>query len=139
MQLEYAFLAKFADTNPAGGFTAVDGGIAVISGPKLPIAVPLLHLVAHFRFMREECGQRYNVLVQLVSPTGEPMALGDAVLPLTPALRADIPDQETTTATGVLGMLGAQFDTPGDYVFRLLLGGEALGSTAVRVHVTAPY
>lgn len=135
MQLEYAFIAKLADAIEGAGFSAIGGGVTTLSGPELPIATPILHLVARFRFTAEECGKQHNVRFDLVDPAGAAVPAMSAVVPIQPQMRHEIPEK-LTAAVAVLGLLTPSFQLAGEYVFHFSIGDQHLGSTSLHINPT---
>src|SRR5258708_30723580 len=132
MELKYAFCARFAETTPDGTISMIGGGFNVLSGPTLPVLVPMLSVVARFEFTAEECGRAHEVSTSFIGPNGEPLR-EPMVLAITPTAREsnqDIP----SAATCVLSLVGASFDHAGDYAFRFSIGGRFLRSVSVRIH-----
>jgi hypothetical protein len=136
MDLEYAFLAKHADVSGGAGFSVIGGGVDHAAGPQLPIVVPVLCLVARFRFAPAECGQLHVVRLELRDPDGDLVPLMNTELPVKPDAPI-MPDMAVSTLA-LLGMLNATFLKAGDYRFRFFLGERDLGGTSIRIQVTAP-
>jgi hypothetical protein len=127
MQLEYIFLAKFADITDDGLFTVVGGGINKIYADAFPSSWGSLYLVARVHLTVEDAQSQHRIALERESPKGqiEPI-LGESStkeLPGTPEVGPD----DKVGLTFALWLMNLTFAGPGVYKYRFKIDGRELG------------
>jgi hypothetical protein len=127
MQLEYMFLAKFADITDDGLFTVVGGGINKIYADGFPWSWSSMYLVARVRLTVEDAQAQHTVALEREIPKGqiEPLMEDSPTkeLPDTPEVGPD----NKVGLTFALWLRNLTFAGPGVYKYRFKIDGRELG------------
>jgi hypothetical protein len=136
MDLEYIFLARFADLSDDGLFTVHGGGMKTIVGEQFPVTWPLLCLVARVRATPSEFAAPRRMAIERVAPTGDVVVVGEeAASPSSASARPGVTrDPDGRICLNICaGMLGQVFPVPGVYQFRVKMDGKEIGATNIKV------
>jgi hypothetical protein len=118
-EIDFAFLADAAETQPGHKFHVLGGGITRIGGRSFPLRHPHLALVVGLLITAPEMAHEHELRIVLLDPdghevtgaTGSLMARGQA-------------DARDAILTFSIDLWNLTFPTPGDYSFRLLVNGS---------------
>jgi hypothetical protein len=117
--IEYAFLADGASAVPGEKFSILGGGVNQISGPGFPLRHPHLALVVGLRVTAAETDREHDLRFVLLDPGGNQVA--EAGAQVTAHGQAQGRDVVLTMAIDIWNLT---FPAPGEYSFRLLVGGS---------------
>jgi hypothetical protein len=118
-EIDFAFLADAAQTEPGQKFHVIGGGVNRLGGRSFPLRHPHLALVVGLRVTTPETGRAHEVRFVLLDPQGDQVA--DATGSL---VAHGQPDGRDTTVTLSIDLWNLVFPAAGDYSFRLLVNGS---------------
>ncbi len=128
--IEYAFLADAAETNPGHKFHVLGGGITRIGGPSFPLVHAHLALVVGLLVTAPETGRGHELGIVLLDPDG-----GEVTSAAGSLMAHGQDDGRDNIVTFSVDLYGIRFPAPGDYSFRILVNGserKRLGLVLVR-------
>lgn len=119
-EIDFAFLADAADARPGQKFNVLGGGVTRIGGPTFPLVHPHLALVIGMTVAATELGQDHELRFVLLSPGGAELSRAEA------QIRADgfASGAGDTPVTFALDLWNLTFAEPGEYSFRVMVGGS---------------
>lgn len=129
-EIDYAFLADAAQTNPGHKFHVLGGGITRIGGPTFPLVHAHLALVVGLLVTAPETRREHELGIVLLDPDGHEVTSASGSL----STRGQ-DDGRDNIVTFSVDLYGVRFPTPGDYSFRLMVNGserKRLGLLLVR-------
>jgi hypothetical protein len=129
-EIEYAFLADAAETNPGHKFHVLGGGITRIGGPSFPLVHPHLALVVGLMVTAPETRREHELGIVLLDPDGREVTSATGAL-----VARGHEDGRDNIVTFSVDLYGLGFPAPGDYSFRILVNGserKRLGLLLVR-------
>jgi hypothetical protein len=118
--IEYAFLADAAETQPGQKFHVLGGGVSRIGGPTFPLRHPHLALVLGLLVSAPELDREHEVRFVLLDPDGGEVAGATGNL----VARGGASDGRDTVLTFSIDLWNLTFAAPGDYSFRILVNGS---------------
>lgn len=118
-EIEFAFLADAADTQPGQKFNVLGGGVSRIGGPGFPLRHPHLALVVSLTVAATELDREHEIGFVLLDPSGRELATAQSNL-----VAHGASDGSDTTITFALDLWNLQFEQPGDHSFRILVNGS---------------
>jgi hypothetical protein len=132
MQLDFAFLAKYAELSPDGVFTAFGAGGNTLSG-ALPLVIPNLSFLFRLSTRPDEAGRNFQIRIRPIAPNGGPIPGSEGVVPFVPVEnRADA--TQPATFTSVVNFVNLTLHEAGQYRIELsLVDGDNLGNLAFTV------
>jgi len=117
--IDFAFLADAADAQPGQKFNILGGGVTRIGGPSFPLTHPHIALVVGMTVTSAEIGATHELRFLLLGPDGSEISRAEA------QIRADgVPGGGDTQVTFALDLWSLTFSAPGEYSFRILVGGS---------------
>jgi hypothetical protein len=132
-QIEYAFLADAAETNPGQKFAVLGGGVTRIGGPAFPLQHPHLALVVGLALAADEVHVPHQFGMQLLDPDGIQVAGADGAL-----TAHGSEDGREAIVTFSIDLWNIVFPQAGDYAFRISVDGvEAKRLSLVLVRTAA--
>jgi hypothetical protein len=117
--IEYAFLADAAETQPGQKFHVLGGGVSRIGGRSFPLRHPHLAMVLGLLVTAPEVDREHEVRFVLLDPDGGEVAGATGNL----QARGDT-DGRDTVLTFSIDLWNLTFAAPGDYSFRILVNGS---------------
>ena len=129
-EIEYAFLADAAESNPGHKFHVIGGGITRIGGPSFPLVHPHLALVVGLLVTAPETKREHELGIVLLDPDGREVTSATGSL-----VARGHEDGRDNIVTFSVDLYGIAFPSPGDYSFRILVNGserKRLGLVLVR-------
>lgn len=117
--IDFAFLADAAETNPGQKFHILGGGISRIGGPGFPLRHPHLALVVSLTVTAPELGREHEIRFLLLDPEGGEVASATSSL----VAQGDTEGRDTNL-TFSIDLWNLTFNAPGDYSFRILVNGS---------------
>ena len=118
-EIDFAFLADAAESNPGQKFHVLGGGITRIGGPTFPLVHPHLALVVGLLVSSPELDKEHDVRFVLLAPDGSEIAGANGLI------AAHGPrDGRDTVVTFAIDLWNLTFPQPGDYSFRILVNGS---------------
>jgi hypothetical protein len=117
--IEYAFLADAAESQPGQKFYVIGGGISQIGGRTFPLRHPHLALVVGMLVTAPETERPHELRFILLDPDGGEVAGATGSLV---AHRQS--DGRDATLTFAIDLWNLTFPGPGDYSFRILVNGS---------------
>jgi hypothetical protein len=117
--IEYAFLADAAETNPGHKFHVLGGGITRIGGPTFPLVHPHLALVLGLMVTAPETRREHELGIVLLDPDGGEVTSASGSL-----MARGNEDARDNIVTFSVDLYGIRFPSPGDYSFRILVNGS---------------
>ena len=118
-EIEYAFLADSAETQPGQKFHVLGGGVARLGGRTFPLRHPHLALVLGLLVTAPEVDRGHEVRFVLLDPDGGEVAGATGNL----QARGHT-DGRDTVLTFSIDLWNLTFAAPGDYSFRILVNGS---------------
>jgi uncharacterized protein DUF6941 len=117
--IEYAFLADAAESQPGQKFHVLGGGVSRIGGRAFPLQHPHLAMVLGLLVSAPEVDRAHEVRFVLLDPDGGEVAGA------TGNLQAHgHTDGRDTVLTFSIDLWNLTFAAPGDYSFRILVNGS---------------
>ncbi len=117
--IEYAFLADAAESQPGQKFHVLGGGVSRIGGRAFPLQHPHLAMVLGLLVTAPEVDHAHEVRFVLLDPDGGEVAGA------TGNLQAHgHTDGRDTVLTFSIDLWNLTFAAPGDYSFRILVNGS---------------
>ena len=117
--IEYAFLADAAETNPGQKFHVLGGGVSRIGGPGFPLRHPHLALVVSMTVTAPELGREHEIRFLLLDPEGAEVASATSTL-----VAQGETEGRDTSLTFSIDLWNLTFNAPGEYSFRILVNGS---------------
>jgi hypothetical protein len=117
--IEYAFLADAAETQPGQTFHVLGGGVSRIGGRTFPIRHPHIALVLGLLVTAPEVDREHEIRFVLLDPDGGEVAGGTGNL-----VARGHADGRDTVLTFSIDLWNVTFPAPGDYSFRILVNGS---------------
>jgi hypothetical protein len=117
--IEYAFLADAAETQPGQKFHVLGGGVSRIGGRTFPLRHPHLAMVLGLLVTAPEIDREHEVRFVLLDPDGGEVAGATGNL----QARGHT-DGRDTVLTFSIDLWNLTFAAPGDYSFRILVNGS---------------
>ena len=118
-EIEYAFLADSAETQPGQKFHVLGGGVSRLGGRTFPLRHPHLALVLGLLVTAPEVDRGHEVRFVLLDPDGGEVAGATGTL----QARGHT-DGRDTVLTFSIDLWNLTFAAPGDYSFRILVNGS---------------
>ena len=117
--IDFAFLADAAETQPGQKFHVLGGGITRIGGRTFPLRHPHVALVVGLLVTAPETDREHELRIVLLDPDGH------EVTGATGSLQArGHPDGRDAILTFSIDLWNLTFPSPGDYSFRILVNGS---------------
>jgi hypothetical protein len=117
--IEYAFLADSAESQPGQKFHVLGGGVSRIGGRTFPLRHPHLALVIGLLVTAPEIDHEHEVRFVLLDPDGGEVAGATGNLQARGAT-----DGRDTVLTFSIDLWNLTFAAPGDHSFRILVNGS---------------
>jgi hypothetical protein len=117
--IEYAFLADAAETQPGQKFHVLGGGVSRLGGRTFPLRHPHLALVLGLLVTAPEVDREHEVRFVLLDPDGGEVAGATGTI----QARGHT-DGRDTVLTFSIDLWSLTFAAPGDYSFRILVNGS---------------
>ena len=117
--IEYAFLADAAETQPGQKFHVLGGGVSRIGGRSFPLHHPHLALVVGLLITAPEVDREHEVRFVLLDPDGGEIASAAGNLQA-----HGNTDGRDTVLTFSIDLWNLTFAAPGDHSFRILVNGS---------------
>ena len=118
-EIDYAFLADAAETQPGHKFHVLGGGITRIGGRTFPLRHPHLALVVGMLVTAPETGREHELRIVLLDPDGHEVTGATGSL-----VARGQEDARDTILTFSIDLWNLVFPSPGDYSFRILVNGS---------------
>jgi hypothetical protein len=118
-EIEYAFLADAAETQPGQKFHVLGGGVSRIGAPAFPVQHPHIALVLGLLVSAPEIDREHEIRFVLLDPDGGEVAGGTGNL-----VARGHTDGRDTILTFSIDLWNLTFPSPGDYSFRILVNGS---------------
>jgi hypothetical protein len=118
-EIDFAFLADAAETNPGHKFNVLGGGITRIGGPAFPLVHPHLALVVGLLVTAPETRRQHELGIVLLDPDGGEVTSATGML-----VARSTDDARDNIVTFSVDLWSVTFPTPGDYSFRILVNGS---------------
>ena len=117
--IEYAFLADAAESQPGQKFHVLGGGVSRIGGATFPLRHPHLALVIGLLVTAPEVDREHEIRFVLLDPDGAEVAGA------TGNIRSHgHTDGRDTVVTFSIDLWNLTFAAPGDHSFRILVNGS---------------
>lgn len=129
-EIDFAFLADAAETQPGQKFHVLGGGITRIGGRTFPLRHPHLALVVGLMVTAPETEREHDLRIVLLDPDGHEVTGATGSL-----VAKGQPDGRDAILTFSIDLWNLTFPSPGDYSFRILVNGserKRLGLVLVR-------
>ena len=117
--IEYAFLADAAETQPGQKFHVIGGGVSRVGGRTFPLRHPHLALVVGLLVTAPEIDREHEVRIVLLDPDGGEVASATGSL-----VARGHTDGRDTVLTFSIDLWNLTFPTAGDYSVRILVNGS---------------
>ena len=117
--IDFAFLADAADAQPGQKFAVLGGGVSRVGGPNFPLRHPHLALVVGLLVTAPELNSEHELRFVLLAPDGAELSSGAARI-----RAAGAGDGRDTVISFAIDLWNLTFAEPGDYSFRILVGGS---------------
>ena len=117
--IEYAFLADAAETQPGQKFHVLGGGVSRIGGKTFPLRHPHLAMVLGLLVTAPEMDHEHEVRFVLLDPDGAEVAGATGNL-----VARGHSDGRDTVLTFSIDLWNLTFAAPGDHSFRILVNGS---------------
>jgi hypothetical protein len=118
-EIDYAFLADAAETQPGQKFHVLGGGITRIGGRTFPLRHPHVALVVGLLVTAPETDREHELRIVLLDPDGHEVTGATGSL-----LARGHPDGRDAILTFSIDLWNLTFPSPGDYSFRILVNGS---------------
>jgi hypothetical protein len=118
-EIEYAFLADAAETQPGQKFHVLGGGVSRIGAPTFPVRHPHIALVLGLMVTAPEIDREHEIRFVLLDPDGGEVAGGTGNL-----VARGHTDGRDAILTFSIDLWNLTFPSPGDYSFRILVNGS---------------
>jgi hypothetical protein len=118
-EIDFAFLADAAETQPGQKFHVLGGGITQIAGAAYPLRHPHLALVVGLVVTAAETGREHELRIVLLDPSGHEESSATVNL-----VAQAQPDSRDAILTFGIDLWNLAFPVPGDYSFRILVNGS---------------
>ncbi len=118
-EIDFAFLADAAETNPGQKFHVLGGGVSRIGGPGFPLRHPHLALVVSMTVTAPELGREHEIRFLLLDPEGAEVASATSTL-----VAQGETEGRDTSLTFSIDLWNLTFNAPGEYSFRILVNGS---------------
>ncbi len=118
-EIDFAFLADAAETNPGQKFHVLGGGVSRIGGPGFPLRHPHLALVVSMTVTAPELGREHEIRFLLLDPEGAEVASATSSL-----VAQGETEGRDTSLTFSIDLWNLTFNAPGEYSFRILVNGS---------------
>jgi hypothetical protein len=118
-EIDYAFLADAAETQPGHKFHVLGGGITRIGGRTFPLRHPHLALVVGLLVTAPETQREHELRIVLLDPDGAEVTGATGSL-----VARGHPDGRDAILTFSIDLWNLTFPSPGDYSFRILVNGS---------------
>ena len=135
-EIDFAFLADAAETQPGHKFHVLGGGITRIGGQRFPLRHPHLALVVGLIVTAPETDHEHELRIVLLDPDGKEVTGATGSL-----MAHGTPDARDAILTFSIDLWNLTFPSPGDYSFRILVNGserKRLGLVLVKPPKDAP-
>jgi hypothetical protein len=135
-EIDFAFLADAAETQPGQKFHVLGGGISRIDGRSFPLVHPHLALVVGLLVTAPETGRAHDLRIVLLDPDGHEVAGATGSI----VAQGDR-DARDAILTFSIDLWNLTFPAPGDYSFRILVNGserKRLGLVLLRAAEAGP-
>ena len=133
-EIDFAFLADAAETQPGHKFHVLGGGITRIGGRTFPLRHPHIALVVGLVVTAPETEREHELRIVLLDPDGAEVTAATGSL-----MAHGNPDARDAILTFSIDLWNLTFPSPGDYSFRILVNGserKRLGLVLVRPPAT---
>ena len=117
--IEFAFLADAAETQPGQKFSVLGGGISRLGGRTFPLQHAHLALVLALRVSAPEVDREHEIRFVLLDPDGGQVAGATGNL-----VARGHADGRDTVLTFSIDLWNLVFPSRGDYSFRILVNGS---------------
>ena len=117
--VEFAFLADAAETQPGQKFHVLGGGVSRIGGPGFPLRHPHIALVICLSVTVPEFGREHQVRIVLLDPDGHEISTAEGAV-----VAQGGNDGRDTQVTFSVDLWNVAFPAPGDFSFRILVNGS---------------
>ena len=117
--IDFAFLADAAETQPGQKFHVLGGGVSRIGGRTFPLLHPHLALVLGLLVSAPEVDREHEIRFVLLDPDGGEVAGATGNL-----VARGHTDARDAVLTFSIDLWNLTFPTPGDYSFRILVNGS---------------
>src|SRR3954453_5673576 len=118
-EIDFAFLADAAETQPGQKFHVLGGGLPRIGARTSPLRPPPLALVVGLLVTAPETEREHELRIVLLDPDGAEVTGATGSL-----MAHGTPDARDTILTFSIDLWTLTFPTPGDYSFRILVNGS---------------
>jgi hypothetical protein len=118
-EIEFAFLADAAETQPGQKFHVLGGGVSRLGGRTFPLRHPHLALVLGLLVSAPEVDHEHEIRFVLLDPDGGEVAGATGNL-----VARGHSDGRDTVLTFSIDLWNLTFAAPGDYSFRILVNGS---------------
>ena len=118
-EIDFAFLADAAETQPGHKFHVLGGGITRIGGRAFPLRHPHLALVVGLIVTAPETEREHELRIVLLDPDGVEVTGATGSL-----MAHGQPDARDAILTFSIDLWNLTFPRPGDYSFRILVNGS---------------
>jgi hypothetical protein len=118
-EIDFAFLADAAETQPGHKFHVLGGGITRIGGRAFPLRHPHLALVVGLVVTSPETEREHELRIVLLDPDGVEVTGATGSL-----MAHGQPDARDAILTFSIDLWNLTFPRPGDYSFRILVNGS---------------
>jgi len=130
MQLDFAFLADFAQTS-GGKINVVGGAFDHIWTKDVPLTYPLMTLVARLVLSPAEVGRDHKLEVIIMDSDGKKIANVDGGLRVERSIQGDAWKPSGTFLA--LNFLGVRFEKFGSYSIEIVANGSSLKSIPLEI------
>ena len=118
-EIDFAFLADAAETQPGQKFHVLGGGISRLGGRIFPLQHPHLSLVLGLLVTAPEVDREHEIRFVLLDPDGGEVAGATGSL-----VARGHADGRDAVLTFSIDLWNLTFPSPGDYSFRILVNGS---------------
>lgn len=131
MQVDFAFLADAATSQPDGKISALGIGFADIGTTELPATYGPMSLVVRLNVHHTECDRDHTLEIQGVDADGN-QVFGTLSMPFRKERFAADPTREQYV-TLILNLPSITFPRKGDYAFNIVVDGNHQRGVSVRL------